>query len=323
MTRRVWIAALTVAAAAACDAPGGGERSASASTEVSAPIAAGAAGLDAYLDCLSAERVTLVGAHRGGPAPGYPENALATFAHTLSRAPALIEIDIATTRDGVLALMHDDTLDRTTTCTGRVDDRTWAELSECRLVDDDGHATDFAIPTLSDALAWADGATVLELDIKSTVRYEDVIDAVRTAGAEERVILISYSLDGAARLARLAPEMTISASVAEADDLDALAARGVAPDRIVAWTGTERPDPALYAALDAREVPVLFGTLGGGDSIDADIARTGEESRYRVIAAGGADVVVSDRPVAAYEAIRAARDPALALDACRTAGDGA
>ena len=64
----------------------------------------------------------LVSAHRGGPVPGLPENAVETFEYALNHAPALIETDVRRTADGVLVLMHDETLDRTTTGTGRVDD---------------------------------------------------------------------------------------------------------------------------------------------------------------------------------------------------------
>jgi len=90
------------------------EASAALAPQTLVPILPGPAGLEAFLDCLSRERVTLVAAHRGGPGRGFPENALATFAHTLSRAPALLEIDIAATQDGELVLMHDDRLERTT-----------------------------------------------------------------------------------------------------------------------------------------------------------------------------------------------------------------
>jgi glycerophosphoryl diester phosphodiesterase len=313
---------LCALACAACDA--GDREEGALAPDLVAPVRAGPPGLEAYLDCLSDERITLVAAHRGGPAPGYPENALATFARTLSRIPALLEIDIAATRDGELVLMHDDRLERTTDCEGVLADRTWAELQVCRLEDNDGRATDFSIPTLDETLAWAEGRTVLELDIKSGVRYEDVVAAVRRADAEERVILITYGVDGAARLAGLAPDLVISASVASLADLTEHENRGVGRDRILAWTGTTAPDPGLNEALDARGVPVLFGTLGDPErSIDGEIARSGRQSRYRAIAEEGADVIATDRPIEAYAALSEARDPRLVLEACRTAPERA
>jgi glycerophosphoryl diester phosphodiesterase len=322
--RRAAVAALVALAGAAC---GEGEEVREARAldpELAAPVLPGPAGLAAYLDCLSDEAVTLVAAHRGGPAPGYPENALATFAHTLSRIPALLEVDVAATRDGVLVLMHDDRLERTTTCTGVLADKTWSALRACRLEDNDGRATDFAIPTLEETLAWAEGRTVLEIDIKSSVRYEDVVAAVRRADAEERVILITYSVGGAARLAGIAPELVVSTSIYDVDDLEDHERRGVSAEQIAAWTGTTAPDDRLNAALEARGVPVLFGTLGDPErSVDGEIARTGEEGRYREIAAMGVDVIATDRPIQAYAALSEARDPRLAIEACRTLAERA
>jgi glycerophosphoryl diester phosphodiesterase len=110
----------------------------------------------------------------------------------------------------------------------------------------------------------------------------------------------------------------ISASIGSLGELGEHEDRGVAIEQILAWTGTERPSPYLYEALDVRDVPVLFGTLGDpARSIDGEIARTGEESRYRDIAGYGADIIATDRPIEAYEALLERRDPTLTLAACR------
>ncbi len=66
--------------------------------------------LAGLFDCVREEGGILLAAHRGGPAPGYPENAIETLDHVLSNAAFIMEVDVAETRDGVLFLMHDDTL---------------------------------------------------------------------------------------------------------------------------------------------------------------------------------------------------------------------
>src|SRR5690606_25051382 len=55
----------------------------------------------------SEDRVPLVSAHRGGPDIGFPENAIETFQRAASKMPAIIECDIALSKDSVLVLMHD------------------------------------------------------------------------------------------------------------------------------------------------------------------------------------------------------------------------
>jgi glycerophosphoryl diester phosphodiesterase len=258
------------------------------------------ANLPAFFDCLRENGQTIVAAHRGGPAPGFAENAIETFANTTAHAPALLEIDIAATRDGVLVLMHDEEVDRTTTGTGLVRDLTLAELQALRLADEDGRTLDARPPTFADTLTWAEGRAILELDVKRGVSYEDVIAAVREAGAENRVIFITYSDEAAVRVHRLAPELMLSVSIDDAGDLDALARRGIDLTRVLAWTGTEEPNAALNVALTQRGVEAMFGTLGGRESWDERFAREGRD-QYAAFAETGLQVIASDR---APEAVR-------------------
>ena len=79
----------------------------------------------------------LVSAHRGGAVRGYPENCIATFEHTLRNTFSILEVDLQYTKDGQIVLLHDATLDRTTTGTGPVADRTLRELKELQLKDRD------------------------------------------------------------------------------------------------------------------------------------------------------------------------------------------
>jgi glycerophosphoryl diester phosphodiesterase len=238
-------------------------------TEESAPIA-GDTGhylivpseLPGFFDCLREDRQTVVSAHRGGPARGFAENAIPTFEHTIQQGPAFLEIDIAQTRDGVMVLMHDDTVDRTTNGTGEVSSLTVEEFMELRL-QDDGTTLEAHPPTLSEALAWSEDMTILELDIKRHVRFEDVIAEVRAANAMDRVVFITYSVGAAARLARLAPEAMLYVTIRSPRDLDELERRGANLSHVVAWTGDEAPDTALNRALAERGVEARFGMFDG------------------------------------------------------------
>lgn len=95
--------------------------------------------------------------------------------------------------------MRDETVDRTTTGTGRVSDVTLAQVQALRLEDRDGLALDERVPTLREALDWAAGRTVLELDVNNDVPFAEVISEVRAAGALDRVIVITSRRRGCAR----------------------------------------------------------------------------------------------------------------------------
>jgi len=190
-------------------------------------------------------------------------------------------------------------VDRTTDASGAVRDLTLAQFQALRLKDENRRTLDAHPPTLRQALDWADGRAVLELDVKPGVSFEDVVDEVRAAGALDRVIFITYSDDTAARVHALAPEMMLSVSIDEPGDLDALAARGVDLTRVLAWTGTEEPNAALNVALAQRGVEAMFGTLGDPEhSWDGRFAREGRD-QYAAFADTGLSVIATDRPIEA------------------------
>ncbi|MEQ8179355.1 MAG: glycerophosphodiester phosphodiesterase family protein [Amphiplicatus sp.] len=262
--------------------------------------------LNAFFDCLETEGISLVSAHRGGPAPGFPENAVETFARTLSLAPALIEIDVAQSADGVLFLMHDDRLERTTTGGGEAAAQKWASIAALRLEDGRGAATRFHPPTFADALAFAKDRTVAQIDFKQSARYEDAIAEIRAAGAGTRVILIAYTLGSAKKLHRLAPEMMISLNLASMSDLNAAVAAGIPADRLLGFTGVEAPNAQTFRVLNGRDVEVIFGTLGGGDSIDRRLEASGDDGLYAELSEDGVDIIATDRPLEAQAALDAA-----------------
>lgn len=248
--------------------------------------------LPTFFDCLRARGAAVVSAHRGGPTRGYAENAIWTFANTLQHSPAFLEVDVARTRDGALVLMHDDSVDRTTTGSGAIASLTLEELRRLRLEDESGTALFARVPTLREALEWAADKTVLELDVKRGVSYEDVVREVKAAGAMSRVVFITYSVDGAARVARLSSEAMIYTTIAGASDLDQLQRHGVDLSRIVAWLGSGELNPAVIAALAARGVEARIGRFGDGADGGrfADAARSGA----RIIAVDDIAAAVRD-----------------------------
>lgn len=214
------------------------------------------------LRCLRDQGAAYISAHRGGWEPGYPENALETFANTLARGPMILEMDLRRTADGVIIILHDETLERTSTGEGAVSDMNFADLADVRLVDQAGAVTDFAIPTLTDVLDWARGRAFVQLDVKSTVPVEEVVAAVVEADAISYAAVIVYTAEDAIRAAQADPRVAISVEIQDQDRLDALMAAGVAPERLMAWTGVHRaPVAEIWDMLHAADIPVAFGAL--------------------------------------------------------------
>ena len=260
--------------------------------------------LSATLDCFEEAGLTVISAHRGGPSPGLPENAIETMDAVLHALPSMMEIDVASSPDGVHYLMHDRTLNRTTTGEGAVTDVPWEKVAELQLVDEAGWVTPYKVPTFAETLEWAKGKTVLQVDFKRTADFETVISEIRAADMASGVILIAYTQGQALRLYELAPEMLISYSVNVPGDLEAIIEAGIPAENIVAFTGTRLARPDLYAALNAQDVEVIFGTLGRRDrSLDGVFERFGTDERYAELGDGGVDIIATDRPRAAAAAL--------------------
>lgn len=264
-------------------------------------------GLAAYFDCVRRADGVVISAHRAVSADDQPENSVAAIVATGRAIPgAIVEIDAALTKDGALVLMHDDTLERTTTGQGRVANLTLAEVRAVRLEAGDGTVTEAAPPTLGEALDAAGRAGVIaSIDLKpadeaaTLVLARAVVDEVRAAGAQDRVILITYSAEAARAVSGMAPEMMISAGV---DDIADLA--GLNAPQILAWTGTREARPALWQALGEAGVEVQFGTLGRpGRRLDDLYAADGDLSEYRALVEQGAVVIGTDTPRAAAGAL--------------------
>jgi len=250
--------------------------------------------LNKRLDCLRTSGGLLLIGHRGGPTRDYPENAIETLERTLKAGTRAMEIDIAETKDGKLVLMHDDDLERTSTGEGLVADNTLAQIQALKL-ESGSKVTEFAPPTLEAALEWAvKNNAILELDKKRAATYPPIIAAVRAAKAENNVFVITYTDDQAVEIHTLAPELMITATVNSIAQFDDLVARGVKPDRFLAWTGNVEPRPELWSALASRGVESIFGTNGSrAEGLDYRYWDDDDGSEFNKLAADGLHILVT------------------------------
>ncbi len=235
-----------------------------------------------------------ISAHRGGRnLPGYPENSLEAFQYLIKQEKAMLECDIRLTADSVLVLMHDGTLNRTTTCQGPLDTYTYAELATCRLVDDFGQETTFAIPTLAEVLAWAKGKAIMSLDVKRGVPLDQVVDMVHAQAASAYAAIITYNVSDAKTVYALDPDLLISCSIRSVDDFNRFKEADIPWENVIAFIGTRMPQQAVIDSLHQYDVLCMLGTLG---NLDRKAAANGNRL-YRELDQQGIDVFATDRPL--------------------------
>lgn len=242
-----------------------------------------------------------ISVHRGGKGLlNYPENCLETLAFVSDSISAIYEIDVAQTKDGQLVLMHDNSIDRTTTGTGKVSNLTYNELKEFYLVDDYGNETKFKIPLFSEVLSWCKkNNVILTVDIKRSVKQQDVIEAIKRQNAEDISIIITYNVEQAKTAYQLAPELLLSVSARNNEEFDRLLEAKIPTKNMLAFTGTRLSDASLFNRLHDNDIVCMLGTLGNLDKS----AKAKGDDLYIKWKSIGADVMATDRPFAAHKAI--------------------
>jgi glycerophosphoryl diester phosphodiesterase len=223
----------------------------------------------------------LVVGHRGAMALA-PENTMASFRRAAALGADAVKCDVHLSRDGRLVVIHDGTLDRTTSGKGAVQARAWADLS--RLDAGAWFGPRFRgerLPSLDGLLSWARRAglhVVVEAknDGGRTPRMaEAVVAALRRADMTERVLVISFHHETVRRVKALAPRVLTGIL------FDKPLAR---PAERLAWSGADAlfprhtlVTPALLAA--ARRAGVLVGTWTVNRPADmARLARLGVDA---------------------------------------------
>lgn len=125
-------------------------------------------------------KTVLVTAHRGDWR-NTPENSLQALKNCIAMGVDIMELDLKKTKDGYLVIMHDQTIDRTTTGKGNVSDYTLAELKTFFLRSGSGHPTKHLIPTFNEILLLAKDKIVIDVD-KGYDYYPQVIKELREHG---------------------------------------------------------------------------------------------------------------------------------------------
>lgn len=265
-----------------------------------------------FLDCAREQDVTFLQAHRAGDRPGAAENSLGAINASLADGAVFVEIDVARTRDGVLVLMHDRTVDRTTSGRGRVSAMPFADFAALKLEDVDGMILAEAPPTLSAALESLDGRGIAQIDLKG-IDVETIAGAIEASDAVDRSVVITYSISEAIALHRALPEVMFSVGIDDLEDLRQLENAGVDLTRVQAWLGNGTGQPLLDAALAERSIETSYGDFRGERNGTVD---------YQLLADNGAEVISVDDVPSAAEALEAEDRARKLLEDCSAARGG-
>lgn len=195
--------------------------------------------------------------HRG--AAGHVlENTLGSIEKAIELGVDYVEIDLRLTRDGHVVVLHDPTVDRTTTGHGRIKDLTLAQVK--RIKTKDGRH----VPTLEDVLKITDGRVGLMLELKIRGLAKPVTEILERSGFRCPVIYASFHHKELSRVREWLPSATIMPLISRGRITPRIPAKlrahhvGIRLDRVV------KP---VVESLHAAGVQVFVFTVNDVDDI--------------------------------------------------------
>lgn len=163
-------------------------------------------------------------AHRGAHLE-QPENSIAAIEEAIKQGASVVELDVRATKDGVLVLMHDKTLNRTTTGEGEIAQYTFAQIQQLYLREKaNGKASEQMIPTLTEALRIAKGKIIVDLDFKEERKefIKKTYNLVEKEEMEDQVLFFLYDYKDMPRIYKLNPRVTLFPRARSMKDLNAI-----------------------------------------------------------------------------------------------------
>ena len=238
-------------------------------------------------------------AHHRGAGRYAPENTLESLRKALALGADYVEFDVRTTRDGAFVLLHDGSLDRTTSGRGAVRERTAAEVA--MLDAGSWFGRPFAgatVPTLDAFLdAAAPSGVGLYVDAKN-IAPEALVEALSRHGLTDRAV-VYQGVAYLEKLKSIAPALRRMPPLGDPSQLDGIAER-VRPYAVDArWTILSKP---LIDRCHALGVKVFSDAIGANESVE----------RYQKAIRDGLDLIQTDHPLRVLRALDLLEYPAPA-----------
>jgi glycerophosphoryl diester phosphodiesterase len=251
-------------------------------------------------------RRPIVLAHRGGGGLA-PENTLAAFDNGLSFGSDGIELDVHLARDGIAVVIHDPTIDRTTDGSGAVADVDAEGLAAFdagyRFTRDGSYpwrGRGCRIPRLRDVLARVACPALIELKTPAPELAAAVVDDVRAAGADDRVLIGSFHTAALDAIRARAPHLRRGA---DREAILALANVVPSPDRSSAIGFHSFQVPEAFSG--ERIVTPEFVRRAHALGADVIVWTVDRAEDVRRLLDWGVDGIITDRPDVAVPTVHA------------------
>lgn len=233
-------------------------------------------------------KTVLVAAHRGAHNGNF-ENSIASTKQAIKLGVDIIEVDVRTTKDGHLVLMHDSKIDRTTTGKGKVEDLTLAEIKKYRLKAPDGSISSETVPTFTAFLKETKGKIMIDVDMK-TDNVTGILSDVKRTGTDSQVFYFDNDYDQLDRIISLDKTAKLMPRAYSYQMADSAITRYSPP---VVHIDPGFYDSELTAMLRKHKARVWINTLGDADSL---LTTDKKERVMGDMLEHGANIIQTDQP---------------------------
>ena len=246
-----------------------------------------------FLDAKS--KIVLVAAHRAAH-NNYPENSLPAIQEAIDLGVDIAELDVKVTKDGVAVLMHDATIDRTTTGSGKPSDYTLEELRKFRLIHKKD-TTDEQVPTFAEALKLIKNNILVDIDIK-TDKLDPIIAAIKKCECENHVFFFDNDYNALQYVRDSDPEFMLMPRAYSYEMADSAIVR-FNPEVIhIDFSFYNQEVVELIKSNDAR---VWINALG---LTDMAFGTKNEDKAMDKLLKYGANIIQTDQPKLLLEVLR-------------------
>ncbi len=244
----------------------------------------------------------LVIAHQGGEKLR-PDNTMMAFQHAVELGVDVLEMDVHSTQDGVIVVMHDESVDRTTDGSGLIREMTFAELQTLDAAYNWPHnnpegprpyrGQDVTVPALAEVFeAFPDMRMNIEIKQAEPSMVQPLCDLLHEYGMEEQVLVVSFHAETTAEFQEKCPGVAVG---------------GTEPDiRTFFILNTLRLGAVFQPTAEAFQVPEYSGGLhvvterfvrgAHAHNMEVHVWTVDEQEDMERLLALGVDGIITNRP---------------------------
>lgn len=244
-----------------------------------------------------------IAGHRGGYYFGYPESSLSLLNYLskqFKKDTIIAEIDLRKSKNGTIYIMHDETVDRTTTGTGKIDQLDDNYLEGLFLKKENGEITKKRIPTFEEELQFIRKRNInLMLDIKTPIHAE-AYELVKEHKMESRMMTLTFNMELTRNVATLSNNISLSALMESENDWQMFKDISMPAGKKIAYVNAKTP-VSLIQELKKSNVKIMADV---SEALRNSGKPLGDEGYQQKVKDQSLDILITDFPIEAIRALR-------------------